>query len=184
MADCPRALLRRKLIVRVLALLSIGTIAPAAMAQSQGPNLMDLLRGSQSPPASPAQTVPQAPPRASPQPVPQAASQPPPAAAASAPVAPSDGGARAAAGRDSAVEVTIGPTGWSGNVAAVTVYVTNTSAAVVPASILACAFIAQGQVLGTARDQVAALRPGERATITSAADVGGQLIDIVSCRGE
>jgi hypothetical protein len=48
---------------------------------------------------------------------------------------------------------------------------------------LTCDFVALDRVLGTDRQRVPALRPGERVNVTVTADVGGQLIDSVRCSG-
>ena len=86
------------------------------------------------------------------------------------------------AARAQEVSLTVGTMNWQGNAAQVPVEVVNGRGAPERARELVCEFIAVGRVLGTDRQRVPALGPGDRVTVNVMADVGGQLIDSVRCQ--
>ena len=96
---------------------------------------------------------------------------------ATASPAPIDSGTRGAL----SVSMVVGVMEWQGNVAMVAVGLLNVTSAPISSFDLTCDFVALNRVLGTGRQRVPALRPGEQVNVTVTADVGGQLIDTVRC---
>jgi len=166
-----------------LALAAVGT---PAVAQSQGPTLMDWLRGTpaQQPgaqpsgapqPPAPAAVAPSA--GAAPAAVPAPAA-PPSTVPTAAPASPASASLTRS---DAPVSIVVGTMVWQGDAALAPVGILNPSSAPMPPFDLACEFLALDRVLGTGRQRVPALRPGEQVNVTVAADVVGQLIDSVRC---
>jgi len=91
--------------------------------------------------------------------------------------APIDSGTRGAL----SVSMVVGVMDWQGNVAMAAVGILNVTSAPISSFDLTCDFVALNRVLGTGRQRVPALRPGEQVNVTVTADVGGQLIDTVRC---
>jgi hypothetical protein len=93
--------------------------------------------------------------------------------------------ALAATGAARAQEVTmvVGVMNWQGNAATAPVTVVNGTGVPTPTMNLTCEFVAVGRVLGTDRQRVPPLAPGQEAVVTVTADVGGQLIDSIRCQG-
>lgn len=116
------------------------------------------------------------------------ATQPPPSAPIAAPARPAPIAAPAQPAtsgppRSADIDMTVGVMNWQGNVAVTPVEFANGTGAPSPQFDVTCEFVAAGQILGTDRQRVRALMPGERTIITVSADVGGQLIDQVRCAG-
>ena len=87
-----------------------------------------------------------------------------------------------AARAQSDVTFVIGTMNWQGNAATAPVDIANTTGAPLRLSQIACDFIAVGNVVGTDRQRVPPLGPGEHTTVTIRADTGGQLVDSILCR--
>ena len=91
----------------------------------------------------------------------------------------------AAAGAAQAQEATttrIGAMTWQGNAAQAPVEVTNTSGVPMRPTEIGCDFIAIGRVVGSDRQRLPPLAPGQSATVTVTSDTGGQLVDSIMCR--
>jgi hypothetical protein len=80
------------------------------------------------------------------------------------------------------VTVRLGVMNWQGNAAQVPVEVVNTTGAPMRPSEMTCEFIAIGRVVGTDRQRVPPLAPGDRVTVNVMSDTGGQLVDSVRCQ--
>src|SRR5262245_15323043 len=69
-----------------------------------------------------------------------------------------------------------------GNAAQAPVEVTNTSGVPMRTTAIGCDFIAIGRVVGSDRQAIPALAPGQSATVTVMSDTQGQLVDSIICR--
>jgi hypothetical protein len=89
-----------------------------------------------------------------------------------------------AAQAQSDVSFTIGVMNWQGAAATAPVQIANTTGAPIRPSDLVCEFISIGRIVGTDRERVPGLNPGDRVTVNIHSDTGGQLVDAVRCRLE
>jgi hypothetical protein len=80
------------------------------------------------------------------------------------------------------LQYSVGVMNWQGNAAQAPVEIVNTTGAPLRPMQLSCEFVAIGRVIGTDRQRVPALAPGDRITINVMADVGGQLVDSIRCQ--
>jgi hypothetical protein len=79
--------------------------------------------------------------------------------------------------------MTVGAMSWQGNAAMAPIEFVNATGAPMRQLDVTCEFVALGRVVGTDLERVPALQPGARVTVTALADVGGQPVDWVRCRG-
>ena len=76
----------------------------------------------------------------------------------------------------------IGVMNWQGNAAQAPVEISNTTGTPIRPAELGCDFISVGRVVGSDRQRVPPLAPGQAVTVTVSSDTGGQLVDSIICR--
>jgi hypothetical protein len=76
----------------------------------------------------------------------------------------------------------IGVMNWQGNAAQAPVEITNTTGAPIRPTELGCDFVSVGRVVGSDRQRVPPLAPGQAVTVSVSSDTGGQLVDSIICR--
>jgi len=90
--------------------------------------------------------------------------------------------AAGAAHAQEAVTLRIGVMNWQGNAAQAPVEISNTGGAPLRPTEIGCDFVSVGRVVGSDRQRVPPLAPGQAATISVSSDTGGQLVDSIICR--